>query len=131
MVPVVLWIRVGCIFFGGVHDFGARVASIRHDGKTIGQIIDKTLGKRGKFLFSVFAYVTLLVVIAAFANIVAATFVASPQSASASLLFIVFAIIFGFCVYRLGVRLSIGPVFGLAALIGSIYLGTLFPLVLS
>ncbi len=130
-VPVVLWILVGCIFFGGVHDFGALVASIRHDGKTIGQIIDKTLGKRGKFLFSVFAYVTLLVVIAAFANIVAATFVASPQSASASLLFIVFAIIFGFCVYRLGVRLSIGTVFGIAALIGSIYLGTLFPLVLS
>ena len=101
-VPVMLWILIGSIFFGGVHDFGALYSSIRFDGKTIGQIIDATLGKSGKFLFSIFAYVTLLVVIAAFANIVAATFVASPQAATASLLFIVLAVIFGFSVYRCG-----------------------------
>ena len=79
-VPVMLWVLIGCTFFGGTHDFGALVASIRHDGKTIGQIIDATLGKRGKLLFSIFAYVTLIVVVAAFANIVAGTFVASPAS---------------------------------------------------
>ena len=130
-VPVMLWIMIGSIFFGGVHDFGSLVASIRHDGKSIGQIIEGTLGKRGKFLFSVFAYVTLLVVIAAFANIVAATFVASPQSATASLLFIVLAVIFGFSVYRMGVKLSVGTVGGVILLIVAIWLGNLFPLVLS
>ena len=67
-VPVMLWILIGSIFFGGVHDFGALYSSIRFDGKTIGQIIDATLGKSGKFLFSIFAYVTLLVVAIALGN---------------------------------------------------------------
>lgn len=127
-VPVMLWVIIGSIFFGGVHDFGALVSSIRFNGKTIGQIIDATLGKRGKFLFSIFAYVTLLVVIAAFANIVAATFVASPQSATASLLFIVLAVLFGLCVYRGGMNLKVGTVIGVALLIGSIAAGNYFPL---
>ena len=129
-VPVMLWVIIGSIFFGGVHDFGALVSSIRFNGKTIGQIIDATLGKRGKFLFSIFAYVTLLVVIAAFANIVAATFVASPQSATASLLFIVLAVLFGLCVYRGGMNLKVGTVIGVALLIGSIAAGNYFPLAL-
>ncbi len=130
-VPVMLWILIGSIFFGGVHDFGALYASIRFDGKTIGQIIDATLGKSGKFLFSIFAYVTLLVVIAAFANIVAATFVASPESATASLLFIALAIIFGLAVYRCGVKLSIGTVFGVILLVAAIAVGNMYPLHLS
>ncbi len=130
-VPVMLWILIGSIFFGGVHDFGALYASIRFDGKTIGQIIDATLGKSGKFLFSIFAYVTLLVVIAAFANIVAATFVASPESATASMLFIVLAIIFGLAVYRCGVKLSVGTVFGVILLVAAIAVGNMYPLHLS
>lgn len=127
-VPVMLWVIIGSIFFGGVHDFGSLVSSIRFNGKTIGQIIDATLGKRGKFLFSIFAYVTLLVVIAAFANIVAATFVASPESATASLLFIVLAVLFGLCVYRGGMDLKVGTVIGVALLIASIAAGNFFPL---
>ena len=130
-VPVMLWILIGSIFFGGVHDFGALYSSIRFDGKTIGQIIDATLGKSGKFLFSIFAYVTLLVVIAAFANIVAATFVASPQAATASLLFIVLAVIFGFSVYRCGLSLGVGTVIGVIMLVVAIALGNMYPLHLS
>lgn len=130
-VPVMLWVLIGCTFFGGTHDFGALVASIRHDGKTIGQIIDATLGKRGKLLFSIFAYVTLIVVVAAFANIVAGTFVASPASATASLLFIVLAIVFGLCVYRGGVDLKIGTGIGVVLLVAAIAAGNMFPLVLS
>ena len=130
-VPVMLWILIGSIFFGGVHDFGALYSSIRFDGKTIGQIIDATLGKSGKFLFSIFAYVTLLVVIAAFANIVAATFVASPQAATASLLFIVLAVIFGFSVYRCGLSLGVGTVIGVIMLVVAIAIGNMYPLHLS
>lgn len=77
-VPVTLWIIVGSIFFGGVHDYGSLVASLRHKGQSIGQIIDSNIGERAKLLFAIFAWVTLLVIIAAFANIVAATFVANP-----------------------------------------------------
>lgn len=52
-VPVILWILIGSIFFGGVQDYGSLVASVRHRGQTIGEIIDSTIGRRGKFLFSI------------------------------------------------------------------------------
>ncbi|MDL2280538.1 carbon starvation protein A [Selenomonadales bacterium OttesenSCG-928-I06] len=127
-VPVVLWILVGTIFFGGVQDFGSIVASIRSKGKTIGEIISSTIGSRGKFLFSIFAWLTLIVVIAAFANIVAATFVATPAAATSSLLFILLAILFGFGVYRSSLPLGISTIVGLASLILCMYLGSLFPI---
>lgn len=127
-VPVILWILIGSIFFGGVQDYGSLVASVRHRGQTIGEIIDSTIGRRGKFLFSIFAWLTLVVVIAAFANIVAATFVSTPEAATASLLFIVLAVFFGFAVYRSGIPLGIGSVLGMLALIGCMVLGHWFPL---
>lgn len=129
-VPVMLWIVIGSIFFGGVHDFGSLYASIRFDGKSIGQIIDSTLGKTGKFLFSIFAYITLLVVVAAFANTVAATFVASPEAAMTSMLFIILAVIFGLGVYRFGLNLTVGSVIGIILLVAAIAAGNMAPLTL-
>ncbi|MBQ5727409.1 MAG: carbon starvation protein A, partial [Mailhella sp.] len=70
-LPCLLWIIVGGIFFGAVHDYGALFASIRHKGASIGQIISENIGVRAKRLFIVFSYLTLLLVIAAFASIVA------------------------------------------------------------
>ena len=104
-VPVTLWIIVGSVFFGGVHDYGSLVASLRHKGKSIGQIIEANIGERAKILFAIFAWITLLVVIAAFANIVAATFVANPSAGTSSLLFILLAVAFGLLVYRTGISL--------------------------
>lgn len=130
-VPVFLWIIIGSIFFGGVHDMGALFASVRHDGKSLGEVIGSTLGKTGKKLFAIFAWLTLLLVVAAFTNIVANTFVAVPEAATASCLFIIIAVGFGVFVYRRGVSLAIGSVIGVALLILSIYLGTLFPIMLS
>lgn len=130
-LPVLLWIIVGSIFFGGVHDFGSLLASIRHDGKSIGEVIEINMGKRGKKLFAIFAWLTLLLVVAAFTNIVANTFVSVPQAATASLLFIVLAIVFGFAVYRKGVSLGIGSVIGVTLLFICIALGNMFPLSLS
>ncbi len=130
-VPVVLWIIVGSIFFGGVQDYGSLVASIRHKGQSIGQIIEATIGRRGKLLFAIFAWVTLLVVVAAFANIVASTFVASPAAGTSSMLFIGLAVAFGYAVYRMGVNLKIATVFGVAALIACMALGHYFPMSLS
>ncbi len=130
-VPVFLWIIIGSVFFGGVHDMGALFASVRHDGKSLGEVIGGTMGKNGKKLFAVFAWLTLLLVVAAFTNIVANTFVAVPEAATASCLFIIVAVGFGVFVYRRGVSLAIGSVIGVALLILSIYLGTLFPIMLS
>ncbi|MBB6215113.1 carbon starvation protein [Anaerosolibacter carboniphilus] len=129
-VPVMLWIIIGGIFFGGVQDFGSLFASVRHEGKSIGEIIEANMGRRGKKLFAVFAWLTLLLVVAAFTNIVANTFVSVPQAASASVLFMILAIVFGFAVYRRGLPLSVGSVIGVALLFGCIVLGNMFPLAL-
>lgn len=130
-VPVTLWIIVGSIFFGGVHDYGSLVASLRHKGQSIGQIIDSNIGERAKLLFAIFAWVTLLVIIAAFANIVAATFVANPGAGSSSLLFIVLAVAFGLLVYRSGMSLAVGTVIGLIGMAAAFWLGHIFPITLS
>lgn len=130
-IPVFLWIIVGGIFFGGVQDFGSLFASIRHDGKSIGQIIETNIGKTGKKLFAIFAWLTLILVVAAFLNIVANTFVSVPEAATASLLFIALAIVFGFAVYRKGISLTIGSIIGVVLLAECICIGMAFPLVLS
>ncbi len=130
-LPVTLWVLVGGIFFGGVHDFGALFASIRHKGQSIGEIISTNMSRRAKRLFIIFAYLTLILVVAAFASIVASTFGATYDdgvlnaSASASnasvamvsLLFIVIAVIFGFCVYRRNTPMLISTVLGVLAIV--------------
>lgn len=130
-LPVTLWVLVGGIFFGGVHDFGALFASIRHKGQSIGEIISTNMSRRAKRLFLIFAYLTLILVVAAFASIVASTFgatyddgvlnvAASASNASVamvSLLFIVIAIIFGFCVYRRNTPMLISTVLGVLAIV--------------
>ncbi len=131
-LPVTLWILVGGIFFGGVHDFGALFASIRHKGQSVGEIISANMSRRAKRLFLIFAYLTLLLVVAAFASIVASTFgvkldeagavdyAASASNASVamvSLLFILIAIVFGFCVYRRNAPMSVASVVGVLAIV--------------
>jgi len=129
-VPVMLWIVIGGIFFGGVHDFGALFSSIRNDGKSVGQVIESNIGRTEKRLFAVFSWLALVLVIAAFVNIVANTFVASPEAAMASMLFIALAIGFGFLVYRKGTSLALGSVIGVALLVVCIWIGMISPLVL-
>lgn len=130
-IPVALWVLIGSIFFGGVQDFGSLFASIRHEGKSIGEIIESNMGKKGKKLFALFAWLTLVLVVAAFANIVADNFVSTPQAASASIFFIVLAILFGIAVYRFKMPLIPASIVGVLMLFGCIYLGFLFPIALS
>ena len=146
-VPVVLWILVGGIFFGGVHDFGALFASIRHKGQSIGEIISTNMSKRAKMLFTIFAYLTLILVVAAFASIVATTFGAVVDEAGAidkaasatnasvamvSLLFIVIAIVFGFMVYRRNASMGVSTILGVVAIALCMVIGMNFhPIYLS
>ncbi|MGL5652835.1 MAG: carbon starvation CstA family protein [Paraclostridium sp.] len=130
-IPVALWVLIGSIFFGGVQDFGSLFASIRHEGKSIGEIIESNMGKKGKKLFALFAWLTLVLVVAAFSNIVADNFVSTPQAASASIFFIVLAILFGIAVYRFKMPLIPASIVGVLMLFGCIYLGFLFPIALS
>ena len=107
-LPVLLWILLGGIFFGAVTDFGALYASVKNDGKSMGLLIEKYIGKTGRKLFLVFSWLFCGLVVAAFADMVAGTFnaydtdgalaaVAQTNGAagSISLFFIAFAIVFG------------------------------------
>ncbi len=106
-VPVLLWVLIGGIFFGAVHDFGALFASIRHKGQSIAAVIAENIDDTAKRIFCIFAYLTLLLVVAAFASIVANTFavglanstdasnLANQRTAMISMLFIVAAVIYG------------------------------------
>ena len=108
-VPVFLWVLVGGIFFGAAHDFGALFASIRNKGQSIGEVISSAMGLRAKRLFIIFSYLTLILVVAAFASIVANTFMAtydangvvdiaaSSANASTAMISILFIIFFFIC----------------------------------
>lgn len=145
-VACALWILVGGIFFGGVHDFGALFASVRHGGKSIGEIISANMSRRAKRLFIIFSYLTLILVVAAFASIVATTFgatyvdgvldvaasTAQAQVAMVSLLFILIAIVFGFCVYRKNAPMMVASVVGVLGIVVIITIGLNFhPIYLS
>ena len=77
-VPVMLWVLVGGIFFGAVHDFGALYASMKNNGKSLAQLIEKYIGKTGRRLFLIFSWLFCLIVIAAFTSMVASTFKTVP-----------------------------------------------------
>ena len=145
-LPCLLWIVIGGVFFGGVHDFGALFASVRHGGRSIGEIIADTMGTRAKRLFIIFAYLTLILVVAAFASIVAGTFGATyvdgvldkaaslsqARVAMVSILFILIAIVFGFCVYRRNAPMTVASVIGVIGIVAIIAIGMNFhPIYLS
>ena len=137
-VPVALWVLIGGIFFGGVHDFGALFASVRNKGKSIGTVIEDSIGLKAKRLFLIFAYLTLLLVVAAFASIVANTFKATflengavdiaassanASTAMISIFFIVLAIFFGFFVYRRNAPLGVSTIIGVALIAVAMIVG--------
>jgi len=130
-IPVFLWIVLGGIFFGAVHDFGALFASVRHGGKSIGEIINKNMGESGKKLFNIFAWLTLVLVIAAFMVVTAKTFVSVPSAATSSILFIILAVAFGFVTNRSGVPLGIATIGGVVLLFLCVVIGLRYPLQLS
>ena len=134
-VPVFLWCVLGGIFFGAMHDFGALFASIRHNGGSIGEVIKDSMGVKAQRLFTIFALLVLILVIASFTSVVAGTFVSNPAdaggvfttgaanvsahaaTATTSLLFIVIAIIFGYFVYRKNAPVGISTIIGIVGIV--------------
>lgn len=139
-LPVTLWILIGGVFFGGVHDFGALFASVRHKGQSIGEVISANMSRRAKRLFIIFSYLTLILVVAAFAAIVASTFgakvvngaidyKASATNASVamvSIMFILIAIVFGFAVYRRHASMVTSSILGVVAIVLCMAIGMNF-----
>lgn len=106
--PALVWCVVGAIFIGGVHDMGALVASVRHRGRSIGEVIDCWIGRRGKRLFLGFTWLSLVLVNAVFLHLSAETFSQDAAVAFSGVLYIPLAAVFGVVIYRC--RLSLGRV---------------------
>ncbi|WP_157150430.1 carbon starvation protein A [Brachyspira sp. SAP_772] len=133
-LPVYLWIIFGCIFFGGVHDYGSLIASLRHEGKSIGEVIRHNVGQKGKIMFTLYAFITICLVVAAFLDITASTFAVnvdtyreSAAAGTASMLFIALALLFGFLVYRRGVNVAVSTIIGVVLLAAIIFISDKFP----
>ena len=143
-LPVFLWIVLGGIFFGAMHDFGALFSSIRHNGGSIGEVIRDSMGVKAQRLFTIFALLVLILVIASFTNVVASTFASgftdgartapvittgvenvsgTASTATTSLLFILIAFIFGFFVYRKNAKIGPATIVGIIGIIVIVFAG--------
>ena len=145
-LPVLLWILLGGIFFGAVTDFGALYASVKNDGKSMGLLIEKYIGKAGRKLFLGFCWLFTLIVIAAFADMVADTFNAyvvtdgvaalsenatvNGAAGSISLFFILFAAVFGLIQKKVKFTGWKEVVLGLVCTILAFVFGMSFPVIL-
>ena len=146
-LPVLLWVLIGGIFFGAVTDFGALYASVKNDGKSMGLLIEKYIGKLGRKLFLIFCWLFTLIVIAAFADMVAGTFNAYTVDANGvialsdaaktngaagtiSLLFIAFAMIFGLLHKHLHLTGWKETVVGLICTVAALAIGMTMPITL-
>lgn len=126
-VPALLWVLIGSVFIGAVHDFTAMVASVRHKGGTVGMIINEHLGAAGRTMFLIFSWITLVLVICVFTVIVADTFVIEPSTATSSLLFMVLAVAFGFSTRSGLLGLLPATLLGIAGMVLALWLGLVFP----
>lgn len=130
-LPVFIWVIIGGIFLGAVHDFSTLVASIRHCGRSIGEVIGFNIGYLGRQLFLIFLWATLVLLIAVFVLATSKTFISTPSAGTSSGLFIVFAIIFGLTVYRWRAPVWLATLVGVIFLTFALIAGWHFPLVLS
>lgn len=126
-VPAVLWVTIGTIFFAGVHDFGAIWASARHKGKSIGALSEEVIGKRTRALFMIVIFLVLLMVNAVFGVVIAGAFVNTPSAVFPAWSAIAVALVIGQLLHR-NWKLGLLSVVGVAALYGSIIVGSELPI---
>ena len=144
-LPVLLWILIGGVFFGAVQDFAAMYASVKNKGRTIGYIIEEYIGKLGKKLFLLFCWLFCILVVAAFADVVAGTFngfaadesgviskvAANGSVATTSMLFILEAVVLGIILKYAKLNKWINTVIAIFMLVAAVTLGLHFPIYLS
>lgn len=120
--PAYIWCLIGSAFLGGPHDTGSLVASIRHEGKSMGEVVRRWIGERGRFLFLCFTILTLILVVAVFLQLAAATMAGDPVVAFAAVVYMVLAVIFGLLVYRFNVSLKFSTLIMLPIVFGACWL---------
>jgi len=129
-LPALLWIAIGNPIFGAVHDFMSLSASVRHDGRSIGYIIGQYVGDRGKDMLLWFAYLTIILVIAAFAFLIGLVMDAFPAAATASVVYIALAILFGVYLYQLDGPFLPGAVLFVGGVFAGVWVGLQYPIAL-
>ena len=145
-LPVLLWILIGGAFFGAVTDFGALYASVKNDGKSMGLLIEKYIGKTGRKLFLLFSWLFCCIVIAAFADMVAGTFNAyttvdgvtqladaartNGTAGTVSIMFMVFAVVYGLLHHKYKFGGAVETVLAIVFIVLSFVIGMQFPIIL-
>jgi carbon starvation protein len=126
--PAVVWLVLGSILLGGVHDFSSLMASLRSGGKSIADVCETTMSKRAKIIFASFLWLTLVLVIAVFASAAAKTLNSTPRVVIPTFGLVLVAIIVGFLIYKMKMSLWVSSIIGVAMLFGLIALGYRFPI---
>lgn len=119
-LPAILWIVLGTIFIGGLHDFSSLVISVRHKGYSIAEIVNKYVNKTTYKLFLLFIWLALIYVVAVFADLTAESFSLEPSVAQISVCYILIAIILGIMVYKVRLKVSFATAISLILIIGGI-----------
>ena len=123
-----VWILLGNVFIGAVHDYLALMISVRNRGSSIADIAETTMGPRAKNVFAVFLVLAMLLVIAVFGVVAAKTLIAQPQMVIPTLAIIPVSMLLGWAIYRKGFPLGLSSVLAITALLSSIYLGFQYPM---
>ena len=127
-LPALLWILLGTIFMGAVHDFGALVTSVKEKGRSIADIASNTISKRTRLMFLSFVILLIWLILAVFAMVIADLFVAIPSSVIPINIEIIIAIIMGFLIYKKKIDILIPSLFALALLYFFVWVGTKAPI---
>ena len=122
-LPALIWVVLGTVFIGGVHDFGALIISVREGGSSVADIAAQVISKKAKLIFSLFVWLALILVIAVFAFLCADTFIKEPKIVLPSLGLIPVAMLVGYFLYHLRLNSLLTTIFGLTCLAGLIFLG--------
>jgi carbon starvation protein len=129
-MPTLLWIVIGSIFIGGVHDYCSLIISAKHNGSSVADVASETISKNAKNVFLVFLWLTLILIISVFVYICAKTFIVKPEIVVPSLSLIPIAVLVGFLLYNLKFHQPTVTILGLGLLGASMVLGRFFPVVL-
>ena len=127
-LPALIWILVGTVFMGAVHDFGALVTSVKEKGRSIADIASTTISKRARLMFLVFIIFLVWLVLAVFAMAIADLFVGIPSSVIPINIEIIIALIMGYLLYKKKLTSLIPSLVALLVLYFFIWVGTLYPI---
>ncbi len=127
-LPALIWIVIGSIYLGAVHDFSALMASLRHKGQSIAQVAEAVMGKRTKIIFALFIWLALVLVIAVFAFSAANTLTKEPRVVLPTFGLIGVAVFTGFLIYRWNMNQLLATIIGVGLLLGLMILGYHLPL---